>query len=250
MADYKIGTDDPTITPDPGAGPWGSKSPSAEVIAEYTGITTALGINVPMRFIPWVGTASDVSRQTIVVAIGDDAVKHMEHYFDNDGKDYTIDLEGMVHEVPSAGEVYKLELSRAITFVQGLTPGTYDITSRKAVNGYNKQGESKNWFFAIGGYSVWGKGKVTVTDKGSGKREYVLEFEYKFFDRYNWDAGKSVTIPYINLRITDHFMGEFHRCGLAKEFNTNGSIKRTIKWTSDAPPTITVDLGKISGGGR
>jgi hypothetical protein len=248
MADYKIGTADPTITPDPGAGAWGSKSASAEILAQYESMKIALGINTIARFMPILGPASDVSRTTIITAIGDDAVKHLEHYLRNTGKDYTIDLEGMINEVPRASTIYKSELSQAIKFVQGLSPGTHNITSGKATSGYNYQSESKNWFFAVGGYSVWGKGVAKVTDKGKGIKECSLEYKYKFFDRYNWDTGKSVTIPYINMKIEDKFMGEFHRCGLAKEFNMYGSVKRSIKWDSNAPPAATIDLGKMKSG--
>jgi hypothetical protein len=55
-----------------------------------------------------------------------------------------------------------------------------------------------------------------------------VDFEYKFFDRYNWDTGKKVELA--GITITDVFMGEFHRQGLAKEFNCYGSFKRKLAW--------------------
>lgn len=93
--------------------------------------------------------------------------------------------------------------------------------------GYNLKSENWNWFFAIGGYSRWGKGTATVTDKPTG-RELALDFEYKFYDRYNWDKGKKVKL--FNITITDEFMGEFHRQGLAKEFECFGSFRRHFAW--------------------
>ena len=62
----------------------------------------------------------------------------------------------------------------------------------------------------------------------SGQLAYRIEYEYKFYDRYNWDAGKSVT--FANITVTDHFMGEFHRQGLAREFNCLGSMRRVFSW--------------------
>jgi hypothetical protein len=50
------------------------------------------------------------------------------------------------------------------------------------------------------------------------------------FDRYNWDKGKSVEIA--GITITDRFMGEFHRQGLAQEFDCMGSFKRRFTWTA------------------
>lgn len=40
------------------------------------------------------------------------------------------------------------------------------------------------------------------------------------------------------VKITDEFMGEFQREGLAKEFNRNGSVKQTITWKKDHAPAI------------
>lgn len=34
-------------------------------------------------------------------------------------------------------------------------------------------------------------------------------------------------------RVTDEFMGEFHRQGLAREFDCHGSIKRRLVWDGD-----------------
>jgi hypothetical protein len=57
---------------------------------------------------------------------------------------------------------------------------------------------------------------------------YTVDFEYKFYDRYNWDAGKSVRLA--GITITDKFMGEFHRQGLAQEYDCFGSFKRHLTW--------------------
>jgi len=77
-------------------------------------------------------------------------------------------------------------------------------------------------------YSSWGKGVATVADGPTG-RSCQVDFEYKFYDRYNWDAGKSVT--FAGVTVTDKFMGEFHRQGIAKEYDCNGSFKRRFTWT-------------------
>ncbi|MDB4972856.1 MAG: hypothetical protein JWN48_1197 [Myxococcaceae bacterium] len=54
-----------------------------------------------------------------------------------------------------------------------------------------------------------------------------------FFDRYNWDHGKSVTIG--GITVTDRFMSEFHRQGLAREFDCVGVLKRKLSWVQGAP---------------
>ena len=205
--DFKIGTDDPKITPDKGAGPWKSKPWEVMTAAKRDVILNLLA--------------------PAYVIIGDDAVKHMAHYFENTGDPLTIDLEGMVAEVPSAKLRFETDVQRIKDYVSELPPGVYDITSTRAVNGYNRQAESSNWYFAVGGYSVWPKGRATVTGTGPG-HDCKLELEYKFYDRYNWDGGKYVKIA--GFVITDEAMGEFHRQGMAKEYDEVGSLHRTLQW--------------------
>jgi hypothetical protein len=65
--------------------------------------------------------------------------------------------------------------------------------------------------------------------ESGGERDYVLEFVYKRYDRYNWDGGKAVTL--FGITVTDQFMGEFHRQGFAREFDCWGSVRRTLRWT-------------------
>jgi hypothetical protein len=166
------------------------------------------------------------------VVIGDDAAAHMLHYLQNSGADYQIDLAGMVEDVPSAKRRYEREVAQAQSFIEKLAAGTHDITSLHTEVGYNRKDENKNWFYAIGGYHTWGRGTVVVEDSG-GQRSYRMQYEYKFYDRYNWDGGKQVKIG--DIVITDHFMGEFHRQGIAREFNCFGSFKRQLKWLQGEP---------------
>jgi hypothetical protein len=101
-----------------------------------------------------------------------------------------------------------------------------------AENGYNTKVENQNWYYAIGGYSSWGVGKAVVSGD-TAHRTFSVDFEYKFYDRYNWDGGKSVTIH--GITVTDAFMGEFHRQGLAKEYDCYGSFKRSFSWKKGDP---------------
>lgn len=208
---YKIGTDDPSITPDAGAGIFDSESTELSMWALKQTI---------LEILPPQGTSA-------MVFVGVDAALHMKHYLDASGRTFTIDLESMVDSGPTARGRFRNEVSQAQKFVETLAVGTHSITSKTAESAYNYKNESKNWYFAVGGYSTWGKGKAIVRN-GSAGREYELQFEYKFFDRYNWDTGKSVTL--VGITITDRFMGEFHRQGLAQEFDMVGSIKRIFRW--------------------
>jgi hypothetical protein len=240
MADYRLGTGAPRITPDVGAGAWRSVRPSVQVIAQHQALTSALGSNWATRLNPLTGPPTTISRQVIIATVGDDAVAHMDHYFGNTGRDLTIDLEGMLHENPNAAEVYGAEVAEAMRFVEGLPVGVHDITSGATRGGYNHKHQSTNWFFAVGGYSVWGTGRAVV-DVRAEQRTYTLDYAFHFFDRNNWDNGKEVTLPYVNIVITDRFMGDFHRAGLAREFDMRGTIQRRLLWRAGeftSPPNL------------
>lgn len=58
--------------------------------------------------------------------------------------------------------------------------------------------------------------------------QYKLSFQYHFYDRYNWDEGKAVTIA--GIVITDEFMGEFHLQGLAQEYDEVGVLNCEFSW--------------------
>lgn len=219
MPNFYAGSADPAITPDKGAGAWNVEGRSAD--------TTAF----QALFYLYAAHA--------MLVIGDDATANMAHYFGNSGDDQTIDLEEMVDDVPSAKVLHDRELALAKLYVEGLPAGAHVFTSRNAVNGYNRQSESRNWFFAIGGYSVWSKGTAIVTVGAGGARSYMIIWEYKFFDRYNWDGGKSVNL--FGVTITDAFMGRMHREGIAREYNCYGSFARIVNWgaPSAVPPPST-----------
>ncbi len=205
---YEIGTKDPPLAHDPGAGVWASSPKQATYIALRLAII-------------------DVLPQATLI-IGPDAVRHMAHYLSSKGTDLTINLEGMVTDVPSAKARFQREVAQMQRFVETLPAGSRNaITSKNVEVGYNRQAENTNWFFAIGGYSTWGKGVATVSGTPANPT-FDVDFEYKFYDRYNWDAGKSITFH--GITVTDRFMGEFHRQGLAKEYNCFGSFNRHFSW--------------------
>src|SRR4028119_809554 len=143
MAQYRIGTSDPTIVPDVGAGAWNSEPTTIEMRANKAGIIASMAV--------------------AYVVIGDDATRHMAHYLHTSGRDLTIDLQGLLDDVPNEKALYETELGEAKRFVQGLSEGTHQITSARASGGYIRQGEDTNWYFAVGGYSAWGKGEATVS---------------------------------------------------------------------------------------
>jgi hypothetical protein len=211
---YQTGTANPRLRSDPGAGMWNSKRIEVESLVKLQAIKAILG--VPTLVYP-----------------GPNATRHMWHYLHNTGRPYTIDLEGMIRSVPTAKRAMVAEFRQAQRFVTGLPAGKHNFMSIAGENSYNYKSESADWFFAIGGYTYWGKGVASITGSGLNK-SYEVDFEYHVYDRYNWDGGKSVTIG--GVEVTDEFMGEFHRQGLAREFDCFGKVVRRFVWKGAVPP--------------
>jgi peptidoglycan hydrolase-like protein with peptidoglycan-binding domain len=204
---YQMGSSDPPLHHDKGAGRWRSQQPTA--MMAYTKVAVLMHIS------------------EIGALIGRDAARHMEHYLGNSGQPYAIDLEAMVRDVPSAKDALAQEIQAAQMYVESLPPGRYEIAATTTQAPYNTDTESKNWYYAVAGYVSWGKGIATVSEV-SGRREYVLDFEYKVYDRYNWDHGKSAEVFGITIR--DDMVGDWHRQGLAQEYDLFGSLKRRLTW--------------------
>lgn len=81
------------------------------------------------------------------------------------------------------------------------------------------------WYYAVGSFYVWGKGKVRVW---KNRQCFAMGFQFKFSDKYNWDKNKDVSIG--GTVVTDMYMGEFHRQGLAREFYMYGNIFEHKSW--------------------
>jgi hypothetical protein len=74
---------------------------------------------------------------------------------------------------------------------------------------------SWDWYFAIGGFSYSVTGIVVKASSGGS-----LKYRVHIFDRYNWDAGKSVDIGPFHFE--DKELGNLHLKGLAREYTVRG----------------------------
>jgi len=150
----------------------------------------------------------------------------MRHYLGNSGADLTIRLQNMVDESAGAKKNFYIELNEAMAFCETIQDRwNFEIMSSAWSTGYNSKKDSMNWYYAVGGFSAHGSGPGRRLDDCT----YLLHFHYYFFDRYNWDKGKSVKIGPI--RVPDVKLGRLHELGLAQEFNMFGFIKKTVQWT-------------------
>lgn len=218
-AKYKEGAGDPPLTHDEGSGPWNSEWPSARTLAIMAILSD------PIRAASFYGAC--------FAAVGPNATRNLKHYLGNTGAALTIPYHAMIKATPRAYGVWLSETAELIAYLDTCPPGTWNITSKEVLHNdetYNYQGETRDWFFAIGGYGVWSKAKVTTDPAGNVSAEVTI----KFYDRYNWDGGKAVELA--GITITDEFMAEFHRQGYAREYDCFGHVTRTFTWKKGSPP--------------
>ena len=207
LLDYRIGDYDLKINTDTGSGTHGSKAPAtvAQRAARLGWYAVAAGANALGYY---------------------DASKNMRHFLDNTGSDLTINYSGLISKVPNAQNARDMEINEALKYAESVNDmATFTISSHAASSGYCRKLESENWYYAVGGYSTWGKAKVVAHDKC----KYEMTFDLKFFDKYNWDVGKSVTI--FGIRVPDIALGELHQAGIAQEYLMNGNVTYKIEWT-------------------
>ena len=216
---FKLGSGDPPLRHDAGSGPWNSEWPSLRTLAIMAVLSD------PVRATAFYGSC--------MAAVGPNATRNLRHYLGNSGTALTIPYDNMVKATERARYVFLSEVLSITDYIDAFPAGTWAITSkvvRQDEDTYNYQGETRDWYFAIGGYGVWSKANVVVSPDGQIQAAVTV----KFYDRYNWDGGKSVELA--GITITDEFMAEFHRQGVAKEYDCVGSTTRNFVWKRGNPP--------------
>ncbi len=216
---FKLGTADPPLKPDAGAGAWNSEWPSLRTLAIMAVLAD------PVKATSFYGAC--------MAAVGPNATRHLRHYLGNTGTQLTIPYNTMTKATERARYVLVTEILDMVDYIDQFPPGSWAITSKAPRfddHTYNYRDETKDWYFAIGGYGVWTKATANVGPDGMIEATVTV----KFYDRYNWDGGKSVELA--GITITDAFMAEFHRQGVAKEYDCVGQTSRALRWARGNPP--------------
>ncbi len=201
LADYTVGREDPLVHGDIGSGDWNTEPDTGLSYVKKLalwGLLTAPAIYVTMP----------------------DAVRHMAHFLNNTGQDLHISLERFIGETRGGKKASSIELEEAMAFAESLADGTHPITSRSTTDSYVTPGDNPNWFFAVGGFQLWGKGTVKVCGDN-----FVLNLTLNFFDRYNWDTGKDV----FGIPVDENLQPLVHE-GIAREYNVRGEYTTTVRW--------------------
>lgn len=222
MSSYVLGQEDPKYIIDAGSGEWCSAEHFSNELYHYKSYLEK-----------WIEGSFYLKYRYPL------ARDNLLHYLRNSGKDVYVNLNDMMRKSKQLRDNYIKELNAAKIFCQTLPPGQHCFTSSH-VSKDDFISSDPDLFYAIGGYQYWGKGHVSITENIDENTlhysdrlcGYELKFQFKFFDRYNWNikvAGSGVRLDSI-IPVSDSFMGQFHQGCLAREYNIFGTIEAEDKW--------------------
>ena len=142
----------------------------------------------------------------------------MQHYLGNSGRDLNVTPGPMMKDLPKFRDAARaLAQNQATNAYNTISQANGSSTfSSKWSTYYATKDQSWDWYYAIGGFSYSVTGIVTKASSGGS-----LRYQIHIFDRYNWDAGKSVDIGPFHFE--DRELGELHLKGLAREYVVRGS---------------------------
>lgn len=195
----------PVLEAGPGAGEWNSEPPRADNVLLARSALTYLG-------------TADARRR-----YGEEAAGTFKHYFENDGTPYVVSLPKMLADVPRVRALFDDLITALKGAAMTRAAGSHEFSMKEALGSSIKRDESENWYLAVDGFRYWISGQLLVSADGSTSGVVTLHL----WDRYDWDPGVVIPIPtpFGPIDVDQDRVGEFHRQGLAKEFDTIGSAE-------------------------
>ena len=158
------------------------------------------------------------------------AARHLHHYLDNSGSDLWLDLDLLEATCPVFARNVQdarglaAEEARAHLDASGsAAPIRWvgDPVEYSGADSYFTKGECADWFYAVGGNTHRAQVECVFVPGGAdGGGTIEISLTWSFFDRYNWDGGKAVTIA--GVTVNDEVLGRLHAVGLAREFDIKG----------------------------
>lgn len=160
-----------------------------------------------------------------------DAALFFDHYLDASGEPLEFPFEKAVREDPNVRENVNAELTATAAAVDLLAQDRGEFTVNHVAETQRPLTHS-NWDLAIGDYQQ--SSSTTVKVEGD---VVTMTTTVHADDRYNFAGGASTGfVAPINIS-----NGQLEEAGLARAFNSHGSLTRTYSWKlGDPPPAIDV----------
>ncbi|WP_158843703.1 WXG100-like domain-containing protein [Saccharothrix deserti] len=171
-----------------------------------------------------------------------DGADHLAHYFDGTGTPMDINPDTLFDAVPGLRDRVDAQLGNAALphIDQAINNRDYGrpIPFESGWKEFNVGPfDNPNWHLGVGkgDHAVTGVVTVHPPDTPGGAHRVEVTYQSHVFDHYNWTAGdydKGVKLGPLKVPGTsDGFISEFHRAGVAQEYQTRGSSEvRTETW--------------------
>jgi hypothetical protein len=215
-----------------------------------------------------------------------DAARHMRHYLEGTGEPLEVDVSRMLEDMPMFQQRSRGGLDTFLVDVESRVEQEYrgepmklEVVSPWILAPYS---ETPNWYYAMGGFHYTFGAEVTVSPPSTAEGSPTVEIAHRMYvsDYYNWDQGKSVTIPRptmplvgepISLPIPEEYrdhirevgdnwvvadtaQARLHLGGLAREYEITGRTEvstvnytfdpQTMQWAPAAPPPAAPAAGR------
>ncbi|MCB0078393.1 MAG: hypothetical protein KDD73_13345, partial [Anaerolineales bacterium] len=211
----------------------------------------------------WAARAADLRGWDVMA-------EHMHHFLDNSGEPLDVSVDDMLSDMPEfqarvdqqSQVVMNQMINQEIANSYDGTPMTFEVTTPWLSDYYPDKSDYPDWYYGVGGFSYAQSATVTVTPNPAGGDPIVtVTSQTHMFDRYNWDAGKSVTLPSTGIDwIDDHTMagdyipdtqmGRLHGTGIAQEYELHGSSSKRVTTYHYDPNTGLQPPPSTDNGGR
>ncbi len=163
------------------------------------------------------------------------SVRMLDHYADNSGDDYDVDLVGMIREDRGAWKHLMNETNEAMEFVE--KDLSLFLSSSAEIITYDEpsgQTETPDWKGAIGAYYSRSRGsRFACNTQYYGRPMISMRLEHFLLDNYDWPRKRELLFTSYpesgaNVIVYDIAMG--HYMGLARFFFVGAKATLRVEW--------------------
>ena len=177
----------------------------------------------------------------------------IDHFLDNNGKDYKYDGDEVVNYTTSGNNWYYSHMNTVRDLCESTVldelkfktvPSASLIATEFSTYGVSDETNedlAKDWWFSIGNSMA----AVSLDCSKSGST-YTAQIRYYILDYYDWEEGSNAPGGLVN----DGEMFMLHKTGKAREFRSIGLYETTMTWTEGYRYVVGSEVEDNSGSRR
>jgi hypothetical protein len=163
----------------------------------------------------------------------DDAEDMYRHFLGNSGEDRKFNLAEAISEDSSIRDNTNAEIARAQQAAeQFIANGKTEFSFTGGASGCDDYPVTENWQKTIGGYQQWSSAEVKVDGD-----QVAMVVTVHAEDHYNFNKNQAD----IASGLPDEVNGHLEEVGLARSFDSHGTVVRTVTWTIGDPENVVIE---------